>query len=269
MRTRALAAFLLVTGAATGAAAQSAQLTPPTQDNGIFDGLFTVAFAPAEPTAEADPIGGLLERDALAPDGSLVRWRTTQVQISDDGSAVNSLRINLGDILSSPGGLPVNLEDAQVRARAFEVALTRDWPAVLTYEGETYNVDVSPHAGVGLSSAGGSAEAGAVARLGKSVSDGKKFGNRGRWYLYAAASGKAVGLNVLKDDTGWNRAGWTMDASSALISDAQLGVGWRRGAVQTSFGYVHREVKGRYMLMGQEAKDDSLVAFSLSIKPKK
>lgn len=39
--------------------------------------------------------------------------------------------------------------------------------------------------------------------------------------------------------------------------------------MQTSFGYMHRAVKGDHMLMGQEAKDDSVVAFSLSIKPRR
>ena len=37
--------------------------------------------------------------------------------------------------------------------------------------------------------------------------------------------------------------------------------------MQTSFGYIHREVKGQNMLLGVDAKDDSLVAFSLSIRP--
>ena len=97
---------------------------------------------------------------------------------------------------------------------------------------------------------------------------GAHFGEQGRWYLFAAASGRAVGLNMLRNDLGWDRAGWTTDPTSTLIGDAQVGVGFRKGAMQTSFGFIHREVKGQHMLFGQETKDDSLVAFSLSIKPK-
>jgi len=37
--------------------------------------------------------------------------------------------------------------------------------------------------------------------------------------------------------------------------------------MQTSFGYIHREVKGEHMVFGQETKEDSMLAFSLSIKP--
>jgi hypothetical protein len=39
--------------------------------------------------------------------------------------------------------------------------------------------------------------------------------------------------------------------------------------MQTSFGYIHREVKGEHRISGAETKDDSVVAFSLSIKPRR
>jgi hypothetical protein len=85
--------------------------------------------------------------------------------------------------------------------------------------------------------------------------------------MFAAASGKAVGLNLRNHLNSWDGAGWSMDPSSTLVSDAQLGVGWRKGPMQTSLGYLYREVKGEHMLWGQETRDDSVVAFSLSIKP--
>jgi hypothetical protein len=99
------------------------------------------------------------------------------------------------------------------------------------------------------------------------VQDGGDFGQRGRWYLFAAASGRAVGMNMLHGDQGWNRAGWSTDQTSTLTGDAQVGVGWRKGDLQTSFGYIHREVKGQNMLFGVDPKADSVVAFSLSIRP--
>ena len=79
------------------------------------------------------------------------------------------------------------------------------------------------------------------------VQDGGAFGERGRWYLFAAASGRAVGLNMLHGDQGWNRAGWSTDTTSTLTGDAHGSAspaGARRD-MQTSFGYIHREVKGR------------------------
>lgn len=99
------------------------------------------------------------------------------------------------------------------------------------------------------------------------VKDGTSFGDRGRWYLFAAASGRAVGLNVLRGENGWDRAGWSTDASGALVGDAQVGVGWRKGDVQSSFGVIHREVKGRHMIFGQQTRDDTVAAFTFSLRP--
>ena len=150
-----------------------------------------------------------------------------------------------------------------------------------------YALDVSPHAGVGMSNAGGSAEAGAMIQFGQDVDsrvrerlnglgiktvDGSSFGNRGRWYLFAAASGRAVGLNMLRDSQGdFRRANWSTDPASALIGDAQAGVGWRKGAMQASFGYLHREIKpsSSASLKGMDNRDDDMVAFSLSFKPRR
>ena len=100
------------------------------------------------------------------------------------------------------------------------------------------------------------------------VGDGASFGGRGRWYLFVAASGRAIGLNMLHNDTtGWDRAGWSQDSASTLVGDAQVGVGFRKGPMQTSLGYIHREVKGQNQLWGIDARADSMVAFSLSIRP--
>ena len=66
----------------------------------------------------------------------------------------------------------------------------------------------------------------------------------------------------------WDRAGWTTDPAAAVIGDAHVGVGYRKGNLQTSFGLIHREVKGQHMVFGQETKEDSVVAFTFSIKPR-
>ena len=99
------------------------------------------------------------------------------------------------------------------------------------------------------------------------VKDGKSFGDAGRWYLFAAASGQAVGLNMTRDEHGWDRAGWSTDAASGLVGDAQVGIGWRKGERQASFGVIHREVKGRHMILGQGTRDDTMAAVSFTLRP--
>jgi len=141
-----------------------------------------------------------------------------------------------------------------------------------------YALDVTPHAGLGIGGAGGSAEAGATVRFGKKmgdrvvdslgVEDGRQFGQRGRWYMFAAASGQAVGLNMLRSGDGdWSRAGVTTDTSSKLVGDGQAGLAWRKGPMQASFGYVHRKIRAKDQIMGMATQKDEMVAFSFSLRP--
>ena len=172
--------------------------------------------------------------------------------------------------------------DSRTDTKIADVLATRDLPLAINLNGERFALSLTPHAGLGMSNFGNSAEAGAVLTFGPKgpdqsltarldrmgVHDGADFGERGRWYVFAAASGRAVGLNVLKGPANsWDQS-WSQDPSSALIGDAQLGLGWRKGAMQTSLGYIHREIKGDHMVWGQQARDDSMVAFSLSVKPR-
>jgi len=292
MRPLAILATVLTCAAASSAGAQTP--LPPTLTTQIRDpdgqtdqvaalaSLKDAAFAPKTASSDVDPISRLIEREAYQPGAGLVRWSSGAMQLSptSSGGPIDSLRVSVGGALRSPGGLPLNLARAQYEADAYEVALTRDWPAAFAFDTRAFGVDLTPHAGVGVTNVGGSAEAGATLRLTQrdasaaqrlhalGVRDGSTFGDRGRWYLFAAASGRAVGLNVLHNDQGWDRAGWTTDQTSTLIGDAQLGVGFRKGPMQTSLGYIHREVKGAHMLWGVDAHDDSMVAFSLQIKPR-
>jgi len=60
---------------------------------------------------------------------------------------------------------------------------------------------------VGVGSRGGSTEAGATLRIGpdldRLVPEGEEaFGQRPRWYLYAAGSGRAVGYNWARNRQG-------------------------------------------------------------------
>jgi hypothetical protein len=222
-----------------------------------------------------------------ADEQGLQVWRSREIhsKLRSDG-AVDTLRVSIagvargagGVVLARPGGL------LEPDARAFDVTYVRGWPAALKLSTGRYDLDVSPHAGFGVSSIGGSAEAGALVRLGAHLEDrvinsldglgvhavdGATFGGRGRWYLFAAASGRSVGLTMTRDAQGdLRRAGWSTDASSTLISDAQAGVGWRKGDMQASFGYVHREIRPLIVApfgVGTTKVSDSMVAFSLSV----
>jgi Uncharacterized protein conserved in bacteria (DUF2219) len=293
MRPLALLATVLSCAAASSAGAQtlSIQLRTPdarapdarADESAALAQLNDAAFAPRTATSDVDPISRLIERETYQPGAGLVRWTGGAVQLSPASGhgPVDFLRISVGGALRAPGGLLLDPTRAQYEADAYEVAVTRDWPAALAFDAGRFGVDLTPHAGVGVTNVGGSAEAGATLRLMQrdsdaarrlkalGVGDGAAFGDRGRWYLFAAASGRAVGLNMLHGDGVWDRAGWTTDQTSTLIGDAQLGVGWRKGAMQTSLGYIHRQVKGAHMLWGVDARDDSMVAFSLSIKPRR
>jgi hypothetical protein len=279
MRRLAILAIVLGSAAATSAGAQA---TSSSED--IARALSSAAFAPRTGSAAAaEPLGQVLDREAYAPGLGPIRWTSNEVRLSPPsaGGPVDTLRISLGGVVT-PGGLPLALDRGQFETDAYDVSIVRDWPSAFSLPTKLVDVDLSPHAGVGVTSLGASAEAGAELRLSQrlgetatarlralGVRDGAALGDQGRWYLFAAASGRAVGLNMLHDGSDWNRAGWTTDATSALVGDAQVGVGWRRGALQTSLGYVHREMKGAHMIWGQDTRQDSMVAFSLSIKPRR
>jgi len=215
-----------------------------------------------------------LKDAAFEPTTAVVAWQSSEVRLPgrDDGP-VDSLRINVGSSLHLPGLAPEN--------DRFDVTLVRSWPGAVTFKSDGLEFDIAPHAGFGVGSFGTQAEGGATLTLSPKsrgqqalerlrdmgVKDGASFGDSGRWYLFAAASGQAVGLNMTRDERGWDRAGWSTDASSELMGDAQVGVGWRKGDGQASFGVIHREVKGRHMIMGQDTRNDTMAAFSFSIRP--
>jgi Uncharacterized protein conserved in bacteria (DUF2219) len=236
---RRVAVLAIVLG---GCASSAAMAAPPTAPS---NALAQAAFAPQPPKSESDPIGALLDRDIFLP---------------------------------RPGDLPFSARAAN-DPRADGLPAIRYWPKALTFDGGDVAFDVSPHAGLAHGQ-GGTAEAGATLEVSKAdaagdklkamgVRDGATFGGRGRWYLFAAASGRAVGLNMLHGDGGWDRAGWSTDPTSKLVGDTQVGVGWRKGSVQTSVGYVHRKVKGDHVMYGVDPHDDDMVAFSLSVKPRR
>lgn len=170
-----------------------------------------------------------------------------------------------------PSPLPEgSIERARFEAAQRDVAYIRAWPMVSGEPGEV-QVELTPHAGVGVNALGGTAEAGATIRVGRlEVADGDQAydEDQGRWYLFAAGTGTAVGLNWARGMEGWDRQ--ISHDTGSFIGDAQIGVAWRRGDTQTSFGYVHREVTAEGVHGGSGIDRDAtegFVAVQFSIRP--
>ena len=250
--------------------------TPPARTERAADPTF--ALSPAGAYGDAK----LLDADRYYEGHGPVTWRSNAVVVSHDEHAVDSVRMSVASVASTGHTRPLSLVhpgEESFEDRDVDVTVTRGWPAAVKLGGGKYALDVTPHAGLGFGGAGGSAEAGATVRLSKKsvedrvtdslgLRDGREMGNRGRWYVFAAASGQAVGMNMLRGQEGdWSRAGLTTDNSSKLVGDGQAGVAWRKGPMQASFGYVHRKIRAKDQIMGMATQKDEMLAFSFSLKP--
>lgn len=214
---------------------------------------FETDFTPAESDMDA-----VVRRDV---------WREGE-GFTDRLSFVAEGRLRRAD--GSP--LPVTpLDRSELDPERYDLRYVRGWPVATAYTENGLEVSLTPHAGVGVGSDGGSAEAGATVRIGSAqVRDGQTFGDRARWYVYAAGSGRAVGYNFARTRDGdYARSGYSHD-SGAFLGDASLGVAYRRGDLQGSFGLVYREIEAEGLRSGRGLDNDvteGLVAFQLSIKP--
>ena len=143
--------------------------------------------------------------------------------------------------------------------------------------------DVAPYGGATLGGRNGAPKAGAVLEVGPAVKsdhrlaaqlhdigirDGADFGDKGRWYLFAAGSGRAVGLNVQRDPEGLlHNYGWSSDPAAA-VGDIQAGVGFRKGPAQTSLGFVHRQFRPANAMQNIDFDNkDDMVALTFAVKP--
>lgn len=221
------------------------------------------------------PFGPAVEFETdFAPDASGMAaaarrdvWRESE-NFTDRLSLVTGGRLRRAD--GSP--LPVTpLDRAELDAERYDVRFVRGWPVATAYTDNGLEVSLTPHAGVGVGTEGGSAEAGATVRIGSAeLRDGQAFGDRARWYVYAAGSGRAVGYNFARTRDGdYARSGYSHDSGN-FLGDASLGVAYRRGDLQGSFGLVYREIEAEGLRSGRGLDNDvteGLVAFQLSIKP--
>jgi hypothetical protein len=248
---------------------------PATRAGRVSDPSF--ALSPAGAYGDA----GLLDANRYYEGRGPVTWRSNAFVVGEGAHAVDSVRVSVASVAPVGKTRPLALvrpEQDSFEDRDVDVTVTRGWPAAVSLGTGKYALDVTPHAGLGFGGAGGSAEAGATVRFGKKmgdqvvnslgVEDGRQFGQRGRWYMFAAASGQAVGMNMLRSGDGdWSRAGVTTDASSKLVGDGQAGLAWRKGPMQASFGYVHRKIRAKDQIMGMATQKDEMVAFSFSLRP--
>jgi hypothetical protein len=208
----------------------------------------------------------------------LIAWRSSEVSHAAGDGAVDSIRLSVAEISRTPLSRP----DTAYETGPVNVTFTRAYPDAMLVRAGGMGLSVSPHAGVGVDSTGGnSAEAGAMFKItsvkgalqdrlrAMGLKSGSAYGDQGRWYLFAAVKGQAVGLNMMSGANGALRqAGWSTDASSALVGDGQVGVGWRKGGMETTLGYVHRGVHVQNAPYGvSDSFGEDLAALSLTFHP--
>jgi len=203
----------------------------------------------------------------IGVDGMIAAQQRGAWHRNSDGS-IGQFRYRRGDWASPlPEG---SIERARFEASQEEFAYLRAWPFVRGEAG-AIQFEVTPHAGVGINAGGGTAEAGATIRVGElEVADGDRAydEDEGRWYLFAAGTGTAVGLNWARGMDGWDRR--LSHDTGAFIGDAQIGVAWRRGDTQTSIGYVHREITAEGVHGGTGVDRDAtqgFLALQFSVRP--
>lgn len=202
---------------------------------------------------------------------------TREIWREEDGYT-DRLRLRTRGTLGRADGAPIPLtplDQATVDTDGYDLSYTRGWPAARGYTASGLEVTLTPHAGISVGDRGGTAEAGATLRIGSDIDDllpdgAQTFGQRARWYLYAAGSGTAVGYNFARNRDGdYTRSGVSRDSGS-FLGDASIGVALRKGDMQGSFGVVYREIEAEGLRSGRGLDNDvteGLVAFQLSIKP--
>ena len=92
--------------------------------------------------------------------GVLTQWDAQQFSKTRRDGAVDSVRLSVGSPTLIPGLGPRELAGERFTPDAFDVTVTRTLPQALRFAAGDFNIDFTPHAGVGFGNAGGSAEAG-------------------------------------------------------------------------------------------------------------
>lgn len=228
------------------------------------------------PVARTDEAPEIFQTNSYGVDEGAA-WASTTREVRRRGADhIDSLSVRQAGRIIRPSGAPFAPGSAEaIAADSTDVRFRREWPTTLARSEDGLELSIAPHAGVGAGSEGAAAEAGATLRIGRDLDrlapDGDQaFGDRARWYLYAAGSGQAVGYNWARDRDGdYSRAGVSRD-DGAFMGDASIGVAMRRGNVHGSVGLVYREIEAEGMRAVHGVDTDvseGLIAFQLSIKP--
>jgi hypothetical protein len=279
--------------------AQTAGFASPSSSSA--QALNDVAFVSRAPLAPSDPGVGLSARSGFStPDfigeslsgqpvlaggrvaaagEGLIAWRTSQTSHAVGSGAVDTVRLSTASVSRTPVLGP---NAPAFDTTAVDVTVIRGWPDAMIVRAGAIGVNVTPHAGVGFGSTGhSSAEIGATFKI-TSVKDAlqdrlhalgvkngsQAYGNQGRLYLFAAVRGQAVGLNMTETGGALRQAGWSTDTSSALVGDGQVGVGWRKGGMEATVGYVHRGIHVKNAPYGvSDSYGDDMAALSLTFHP--
>lgn len=86
---------------------------------------------------------------------------------------------------------------------------------------------------------------------------------RGRWMLFAASSGKAYGLNLIRDTIdGWRNAGYS-EEKVARFGSRQIGLGWRKDNRQVSLTATRRKLNSI-----DYSDKDTVVGVTVSVRGK-
>jgi hypothetical protein len=251
--------------------ASNAALAADESRQALFGAAFSNSLAFRTAADVSSP--GLGPAARYAPGLGLIRWTGGEVaSFGRDGVAhVDSLRLSTASLDPVPGTTLLRPDAAGVIAgpRAYDLTYVRNWPAMVSVTAGRVSLDITPHAGVGVSTGGvQSAEAGALVRLGEAVQDrvlqAMGMGGAGdhpRWYLYAGASGRAVGLNLVRSEDGVRRDNV---AGEGFVRQAQAGVGVSRGALHALLGYTREQVTMR--ALGPLSRDDERVGLTLQVR---
>jgi hypothetical protein len=286
MRRTAILAGVLATGAlwapAFGAASQAVQTDPwrvaperPTNVADLLTRLDRDARYANDPARDATGgwTGYAPERDRTS------QWAASSRDVwFESGGYDDRLRLRTEGSVRRLDGSPLPpgpLDPATFDAEHYDLTYTRGWTETLGQTASGLDVTLTPHVGVGVGTRGGTTEAGATLRIGRGIEKlvpdgGDEFGERPRWYLYAAGSGRAVGYNFARTRDGdFARSGYSQDSGN-FLGDASVGVAMRRGPVHTSVSLAYREIETEGLRAGHGVDTDvseGVIAFQLSIKP--
>lgn len=278
---------VLVTMAVSAASSIGAATDGLSSDSMLADARFGAAFAgggriPDDPDA---PIRTGRWDEAPAPVLALLGGPASDAPPSPTAAPTPGPRrtIQLAALTPPPSSEAqargLGAPPAVIRSR---VALASVSPKVLS-GGPTLRVSVSTDrdatetgSGLGIEDGAGSAFAPRPARPSQpfdakqlllSIAPEPADQSKPRWFVFAAGSGEAFGLNIIRDPVrgGWRRTGWSVERL-AEFGKAQLGVGWRQGDRQVAVSAARREI-GAY---GYKQEDTVVgVSFTVSGKPTK